>query len=66
MKKERTRMPVTNQCQWKCQNNVGCTHFVWSNATCYMKKGAVTVKNAVVSSDPNMVCGINGLVKLIG
>jgi len=56
-------MPVQNQCEWKCQNNVGCTHFVWTNATCFMKKGAVSEKDAVLSNDPNMVCGINTLIQ---
>ena len=61
MKNEPTRMPVTNQCQWKCQNNAGCTHFVWSNSTCYLKKGQVSINDAVISNDLNTVCGINGL-----
>ena len=55
-------MPVTNQCQWKCQNNAGCTHFVWNNRTCFMKKGAISIKDAIID-DPNMVCGINALIK---
>ena len=63
MKIESTRMPVQNQCEWKCQNNVGYTHFVWTNATCFMKKGAVSEKDAVLSNDPNMVCGINTLIQ---
>ena len=62
MKKESTNMPVTNQCQWKCQNNAGCTHFVWNNRTCFMKKGAISIKDAIID-DPNMVCGINALIK---
>ena len=56
-------MPVQNQCEWKCQYNVGCTHFVWTNATCFMKNGTVSEKDAVISNDPNMVCGINTRIK---
>lgn len=59
-KNEPTRMPVTNQCQYKCQNNIGCTHFVWANQTCWLKKGPVSTSSAV-KADPNMVCGINNL-----
>jgi hypothetical protein len=28
-----------------------------------MKKGAVSEKDAVLSNDPNMVCGINTLIQ---
>ena len=57
-----TVMPVTNKCQWWCQNTKGCTNFVWSDGTCSLKKGPITTANAV-PADPNFVCGINTNVK---
>ena len=55
-----TRMPVTNQCIWNCQNNAACTHFVYSNGVCFLKKGPVKMSNAILA-DPYTVCGINNL-----
>jgi hypothetical protein len=57
LKYELTKIPVNNQCEGKCRKTTGCSHFVWNEGICYMKKGPVT-ENDAVNADPNMVCAI--------
>lgn len=57
LKYELTKIPVNNQCEYKCGKTSGCTHYTWNDGVCYMKKGSVTKSDAVLSH-PNMVCGI--------
>lgn len=54
---ELTKIPVNNQCEFKCIKNLECTHFLWNDGICWMKKGKVSTADAV-KSDPNMVCAI--------
>jgi hypothetical protein len=49
------------QCMVRCNNTIGCTHFVWSKfngGTCFMKNGARAKTDAIVSSDSTMMCGL--------
>ncbi|UJR18907.1 hypothetical protein I4U23_022035 [Adineta vaga] len=49
------------QCGGKCTRTPQCTHFVWTTSnggTCWMKKGAVSKKDAIATNDRNMVCGV--------
>ncbi|CAF1103904.1 unnamed protein product [Rotaria sordida] len=49
-------------CGGKCAQTQQCTHYTWtqySGGTCWMKSGAVSKNDAVATSDPTMVCGVN-------
>ena len=48
-------------CGGECSRTNGCTHFSWTpwkGGTCWLKKGSVSKKNAVASSDAKTVCGV--------
>jgi hypothetical protein len=48
-------------CGPKCTATQGCTHFTWTQwngGTCWMKKGRVSISDAVSSNDGTMVCGV--------
>ena len=50
-----------SNCGSLCYNTKGCTHFVWNfynNGTCWLKSGLVTTTNAILTSDPDCMCGI--------
>lgn len=57
LRNETTRIPLTNNCEYKCLVTPECTHFSWNFNTCYMKKGPITMKDAKLA-DPNGVCAI--------
>jgi len=51
-----------DKCSSVCKATAGCTHYTWTSfngGTCWMKRGAVTTANAIVSTDASAVCGIN-------
>jgi hypothetical protein len=48
-------------CGGECARTDGCTHFSWTQwkgGTCWLKKGGVSKRDAVPSSDSKMVCGV--------
>ena len=48
-------------CSGICARTNGCTHFSWNifeNGTCWMKKGSVSKKDAITSTEKGIVCGI--------
>lgn len=52
-----------SQCSQVCANTPACTHFSWTPAsggtgTCWMKKGPVSINDAVPSTSSGIVCGI--------
>ena len=47
-----------DKCAQKCSNTNGCTHYVWSSGTCYLKNGAISQANAIYTNDFSMHCGI--------
>lgn len=52
-------------CGGKCAATQSCTHFTWTDwtqdgqgpGTCWMKKGNISPNDAIISSQPNIVCG---------
>ena len=44
-------------CLYICIDTPECTHFVWNDGTCWMKKGYVTLANATRTQDGMMMCG---------
>ena len=48
-------------CSGECARTDACTHFSWTpwkGGTCWLKKGRVSKKDAVSSSDSKTVCGV--------
>jgi len=44
-----------------CISTGGCTHFTWTSynsGTCWLKKGSVSLDQAIYNSDPASVCGM--------
>ncbi|XP_037037293.1 limulus clotting factor C-like [Bradysia coprophila] len=49
-----------HECNYRCAFTEGCTHFVWNEdgGTCWMKQNSVGRKDAFVSRDKSVACGI--------
>ena len=48
---------MREDCSEKCKQTKGCTHYTWTNGTCWMKKGLISKSDtSQVSGD--YVCGI--------
>ena len=48
-------------CRASCLNNNDCTHYTWTNdnpGTCWMMSGQVNRKDAILTNDYSMECGI--------
>lgn len=62
-----------NECGFHCDRDKECTHFSYTNGTCYFHSGSISRSDAKKSSDPNdegfcglaMVKGIIILIDLI-
>ena len=47
---------VLHDCEPKCQDTTGCSHYTWLSDTCSLKTGEVFVQDAIETND-GKVCG---------
>jgi hypothetical protein len=51
------------QCDPLCRDESSCTHFAWSQGTCYLKNGGATYADAKkLTSGSGVVCGVRNIV----